>query len=610
MIYQSTRSLLLDLEKHGRLVRIAQPVDPFLEMAQIHRRGHEAKGPAILYERVKGSPFPAASNIFGTLERARFIFRGAFKRVCRLIELGADPVLFFKAPLKYAGVPLTLLHMLPKKQAACPVLAHTTRIDQLPQIQCWPDDGGPFILLPQVYTEDPRCPGILRSNLGMYRIQLSGNAYRENMEIGLHYQIRRDIGIHHATALEMKRPLKVSIFVGGPPAHCFAAIMPLPEGMPEVSFAGGLAGRRFRYTQKNGFVLSGDADFCITGTVMPGKTKPEGPFGDHLGYYSLTHPFPYLHVEAVYHRKDAIWPFTVVGRPPQEDSIFGRLIHEITGPMIPRAIAGLEAIHAVDAAGVHPLLLAVSRESYLPYEPRRPRETLKIANALLGFGPCALAKYLLIAAREDDPHLDIHDVKGFLTHVLKRVDWRVDLHFQTETTMDTLDYSGTGLNQGSKLIIAAAGPEKRTLQTELPADISLPKGFSSPVPAMPGVLIIQAQRFLDENTASREMKDLSKRLATLRSREGFPLVIVADDAEFTGSNLNNFLWVTFTRSNPSHDVYGVNSRMDHKHWGCENPLIIDARLKPHHAPPLLEDQKVKARVEEMGKKGGCLHGII
>jgi len=375
-------------------------------------------------------------------------------------------------------------------------------------------------------------------------------------------------------------------------------------------FAGGLAGRRFRYTQKNGFVLSGDADFCITGTVMPGKTKPEGPFGDHLGYYSLTHPFPYLHVEAVYHRKDAIWPFTVVGRPPQEDSIFGRLIHEITGPMIPRAIAGLEAIHAVDAAGVHPLLLAVSRESYLPYEPRRPRETLKIANALLGFGPCALAKYLLIAAREDDPHLDIHDVKGFLTHVLKRVDWRVDLHFQTETTMDTLDYSGTGLNQGSKLIIAAAGPEKRTLQTELPADISLPKGFSSPVPAMPGVLIIQAQRFLDENTASREMKDLSKRLATLRSREGFPLVIVADDAEFTGSNLNNFLWVTFTRSNPSHDVYGVNSRMDHKHWGCENPLIIDARLKPHHAPPLLEDQKVKARVEEMGKKGGCLHGII
>ncbi len=610
MIYTSTQNLLIDLEKHGQLVRIAQPVDPFLEMAQIHRQVHEAQGPAILYERVKGSPFPAASNIFGTLERARFIFRGALKRVCRLIELKADPVSFFKAPFKYAGVPLTLWHMLPKKQAACPVLMHTTRIDQLPQIQCWPDDGGPFILLPQVYTEDPRCPGILRSNLGMYRIQLSGNAYRQNEEIGLHYQIRRDIGIHHAAALEMNRPLKVSIFVGGPPAHSFAAIMPLPEGMPEVSFAGGLAGRRFRYTKKNGFVLSSDADFCITGTVMPGETKPEGPFGDHLGYYSLVHPFPYLHVETVYHRPHAIWPFTVVGRPPQEDTIFGRLIHEITGPMIPRSVPGLEAIHAVDAAGVHPLLLAISRERYLPYQQRRPREMLKVANALLGFGPCALAKYLLIAAREDDPHLDINDVKAFLTHILKRVDWRSDLHFQTETTIDTLDYSGTGFNQGSKLIIAAAGPEKRTLQTEIPDGITLPKGFVSPVLAMPGVLVIQAQRFQDENTAGVEMKSLSDSLATLPSKEAIPLVIVADDAEFTGKNLSNLLWVAFTRSNPSHDVYGVNSRVDHKHWGCENPLIIDARLKPHHAPVLFEDKKVRARVDEMGKKGGCLYGII
>jgi 4-hydroxy-3-polyprenylbenzoate decarboxylase len=610
MKYRSLRECVTDLEKHGHLVRIPQAVDPELEMAEIQRRVYQAGGPALLFERVKGSPFPAVSNLFGTLERSRFVFRSTLRGIKRLIELKADPLTIFNAPRQWGAMVMTAFHALPKKVQHGPVFAHTTRIDQLPQIRCWPEDGGAFILLPQVCSEDPRCPGVMHSNLGMYRIQMSGNDYIPNREIGLHYQIHRGIGVHHAAALATGSPLKVSIFVGGPPAHTFAAVMPLPEGLPEITFAGGLAGRRFRYARQNGHMISSEADFCITGTIMPGETRPEGPFGDHLGYYSLRHEFPFLKVDTVYHRSDAIWPFTVVGRPPQEDTTFGALIHEITGPMVPRSIPGVTALHAVDAAGVHPLLLAIGRERYTPYQERKPREILTVANAILGFGQCSLAKYLMIAAMEDHPQPDVQAVEDFLMHVLERVDWRRDLHFQTQTTMDTLDYSGTGLNAGSKVVIAAAGSRKRTLARSFPPDVKLPDRFRKPAIALPGVMLIEAPAYTDHLSAESDIQILTDPMRFPRSLEGFPLIVIVDDSEFCSRNLNHFLWVSFTRSNPSHDIYGVDSFMEFKHWGCRGPLIIDARLKPHHAPPLIENPVVTRRVEALAQRGGCLYGII
>ena len=174
----------------------------------------------------------------------------------------------------------------------------------------------------------------------------------------------------------MGESLKVSVFVGGPPAHTFSAVMPLPEGMSELSFAGVLGKRRFRYAKKDGYTISTDADFVICGEIHGNETKPEGPFGDHLGYYSLTHDFPVMKVKKVYSKENAIWPFTVVGRPPQEDSQFGALIHEITGSAIEKEIPGLKDVNAVDASGVHPLLLAVGSERYtcLLYTSPSPRD--------------------------------------------------------------------------------------------------------------------------------------------------------------------------------------------------------------------------------------------
>ncbi len=314
MGYRNLQECLADLERHGELLRIDAEVDPHLEVAEIQRRVYATHGPALLFERVRGCRFPMLGNLFGTIERTRFLFRDALAAVRQLVELKIDPTEFLKHPWRYRDVPLAALRTLPKTVSNGPVLRNETTIDQLPQLQSWPDDGGAFITLPQVYSEDPHRPGLAKSNLGMYRVQLSGGRYTPNRQIGLHYQIHRSIGFHHAAAIQRDQPLRVNIFVGGAPAMTLSAVMPLPEGLSELSFAGALGGRRIPMIKRtNQPAIYAQADFCITGTIDPELLLPEGPFGDHLGYYSLAHDFPVLNVEHVYHRDGAIWPVLVVG---------------------------------------------------------------------------------------------------------------------------------------------------------------------------------------------------------------------------------------------------------------------------------------------------------
>lgn len=612
MPYKSLEECLLDLEKNGQLVRVKEEVDPYLEMAAIHLRVHEADGPALLFENVRGTSYRAASNIFGTLERSRFIFRDTFEKVQHLIALRKDPVQALKHPFKNIENGLAALKALPlNNRSYKPVLHNSINIQDLPLIQHWPMDGGAFVTLPQVYTEDPGMPGIMKANVGMYRIQLTGNDYLLNKEVGLHYQIHRGIGVHQSKAIAKGQPLKVSIFVGGPPAHTLAAVMPLPEGLSEAVFAGLLGGRRFRYSYQNGFCISTDADFVITGTIQGNAVKREGPFGDHLGYYSLQHDFPVMKVEKVYAKKNAIWPFTVVGRPPQEDTSFGALIHELTGDAIQDEIPGLKEINAVDAAGVHPLLLAIGSERYTPYSSsRKPAELLTIANHILGSGQLSLAKYLFIAADEQN-RLSTHDIEGYFRFVLERADWASDLHFQTNTTIDTLDYSGSGLNRGSKLIVAACGAVKRDLTTEMPVCLQELRGFGNPKLVMPGVVALEGSIFSNYEAAQNEMHLLEEQLKDKGTvLKDLPLLLLCDDSDFVSQALNNFLWVAFTRSNPAYDIYGVSSFTRFKHWGCEGPLVIDARIKPHHAPPLEKDASVEKKIDRLFNKGGSLYRVL
>lgn len=616
MGYRTLRQCVDDLIRTGQMIRVDAEIDPYLEMAEIQRRVFAAEGPALYFPHVKGCGFPMVSNLFGTMERLRYIFRDTIDGVRRVVRLGVDPTDLLKHPRLHVNTPWHAWHARPRFVRRAAVLKHETSVNRLPQLTSWPDDGGPYVTLPQVYTEDPRVPGWMRSNLGMYRVQLAGNEYVTDEEVGLHYQLHRGIAAHHAAAIERGESLKVNIFIGGAPAMTVAAVMPLPEGMSELAFAGVLGRHRIPMLRRQDAPsIYAEADFCITGWLDPERVLPEGPFGDHLGYYSLAHDFPVLRVEKVTHRPGAIWPFTVVGRPPQEDSMFGEFIHELTGPAVPAKLPGVHAVHAVDEAGVHPLLLAVGSERYVPYErPRRVRELMTLSNAILGFGQLSLAKYLFIAAAEDDPNLDTQDVAAFFRHLLSRVNWREDLHFQTETTIDTLDYSSGRFLRGSKLVIAAAGPVKRELPTELDSTIRLRSelGFDHAKLVMPGVLAVQGPKYADTPRDVRD--DAVARFAESYSVSdpinAFPLIVVVDDADFTAASLANFLWTTFTRSDPAPDTYGIGPFIREKHWGCAGSLIIDARTKPHHAPPLIEDPDVTRRVDALAEQGGPLHGII
>jgi len=628
MGFRSLRSCVDALRAEGQAVVVEHPVDPHLEIAEIQRRLFRAGGPAVLFAKPKGCDFPVLVNLYGTQRRIERIFADTLDRVRRLVELKLDPTAALRNPARYWRSPLDALAMLPKRVRTGPVLTRSIPLSRLPQVVAWPGDGGPFITLPAVYTEHPEHPGTKHSNLGMYRVQLAGNAYEPDREIGLHYQIHRGIGVHHAAALARGEPLRVAIFVGGSPAMAVSAVMPLPEGLSELTFAGALAGHRIpMIARKDRPAIYADADFVIEGTVNPGATKPEGPFGDHLGYYARRHEFPLLRVDHVWHREGAIWPVTVVGRPPQEDTLFGWLVHELTGPVIPTVLPGVSSVHAVDASGVHPLLLAVGSERYLPWKASdRPAELLTQAAAILGQGQLSLAKYLFIVNGGEAPGLDAHDVEPVLAHLLARVDWSRDCHFHTETTIDTLDYSGSGFNSGSKLVVAARGPVRRQLLTELPSAVPLPAGFANPRVCLPGTVAVEGPRIEPEPRldaasdgaiwesarTSGWSADVERFAATIGPEHplrGFPLIVIVNDSSFAAAAVANFLWLTFTRSNPAADVHGVEAFTHQKHWGCRGPLVIDARLKPHNAPPVEEDPAVTAAVDALCRRGGPLASL-
>ncbi|MDR0335536.1 MAG: UbiD family decarboxylase [Planctomycetaceae bacterium] len=611
MGYRTLKSCIDDLRRTGQLIEFSEPVHPSLEIAAVQRRLYQAKAPAVLFTQPVGTTFPMLANLFGTQSRIEFIFRDGIEPLRKAIELGIDPVAIISDQLRFKTVFslgrtafASLLYSRPKRVSFrnAPVFACRTTLDQLPQLISWQQDGGPYLTLPQVYTEHPDKPGFAASNLGMYRVQLAGNNYAQNFEAGLHYQIHRGIAAHHAAAIRSGQPLRVNVFVGGAPAMTLAAVMPLPEGVSELLFAGILGQHRIpmaipprennslhypysvhnTYSVPNLLPLScyAEADFCITG-ILHTETKTEGPFGDHLGYYSLAHEFPVMKVESVWHRRNAILPFTVVGRPPQEDTQFGRFIHQIIGDVVPKKIPGVYAVHAVDAAGVHPLLLALGREHYCPLDPQhRAAELHTLAHAILGCEQLSLAKFLFLAAREDDPKLDVDDVPRFLKHVLLRVDWRYDAHFVTQTTADTLDYSDAQLNRGSKLFVAVSGQPIRDLSDSL--GVAIPA--KNPRVVFPGVLCV-------------EEIDLNGLFPV-----GFPLIVRVDDSAEVASDVQRFLWTTFTKSDPAHDIYGVGEFVRDKHWGCVGPLVIDARRKPHHAPELVERPDIAERAERIVQK--------
>lgn len=599
MKYRNLTQCVEDLQKHKDLVIVEDPIDPYLALGSVQRRALKRKAPALLFTAVKGTPFPVLANLFGTRERMEFLFRSSLDSLRALLALKADPTKAKNVSLLWKALP-ALYTTRPRRVKRGAITECMTTLSQLPHIHSWKEDGGAYITLPQVYTEDIDNLGYMRSNLGMYRVQISGNDFIPEEEVGLHYQIHRGIAGHHAKALEKGVPLPVCIYIGGPPSLTISATMPLPEGVPEVAFAGALAGFRIPFVDSpHGLMMPAEADFCICGYITD-LVKPEGPFGDHIGYYSLRHEFPVMRVTHVYHRKQAIFPFTTVGRPPQEDSIFGEFIHDITADIIPHEFTGVTEVHAVDCAGVHPLLLAIAHERYVPYaRTREPEEILTIGLSILGRSQMSLAKYLFVVCYEDNPHLSTKDIPQFFTHVLERTHFERDIHCITKTTIDTLDYTGADFNKGSKLLWVVAGEPCRTLTSQLPSHFALPPHFSNPYLFYKGILLIQGEQSFAQRGESSEDIALFRAFYEANSSllEGIALCVIVDDVKFTRASWENFLWVTFTRSNPATDLHGLYERVRNKHFEFDSPCIIDARIKPFHAPELKEDEEVEHNVD-------------
>ncbi len=575
------RAFLDLLRRRGDLVEVSAPVDADQEVAEIHRRVIAAGGPALLFTGVRGADFPLVTNLYGTAGRAEAAFgRRPFEVVRRVAELPQELMPPSLGRLWGArDLALDLLKVGMKRRSRGAVRERTmapARLDRLPALTTWPEDGGPFLTLPTVYTEHPDGLG---HNLGMYRMQV-----HDATTTGMHWQIGKGGGFHHAAARERGEPLPVTVFLGGPPALVLAAIAPLPENVPELLLASLLAGRRLPLCDGDGaHALLADAEFALEGSVAPETQRAEGPFGDHYGYYSLRHDYPVFEVDRVHHRADAILPATVVGKPRQEDFFIGDLLQELLAPLFPLVMPGVRDLWSYGETGYHSLSAAVVRERY-------KREAMASAFRILGEGQLSLTKFLLVI----DAPRDLKDFRGTLEHLLERTRPETDLFVLSNLSMDTLDYAGPAVNEGSKGVWLGLGEPVRDLPGAFEAE-QLPEGVARVEVYCRGCVVV-------EGRSKGEDPGLGARVATHPAFADWPLVVLSDEARRAAVSDANFLWTTFTRFDPATDLTAARVELTRNHLGYTPPVVIDARLRDGFPDELFCAPEIARRVSERWKE--------
>jgi UbiD family decarboxylase len=567
-------SFVAKLRQEQEIVDIAVEVDPVLEMAEIHRRVIAAGGPALLFRRPRGYTIPVATNLFGTKKRVDLCFGsrpGEFvARAVRLMHELVPPTLgkiwhnrdFFLQGLRIGT----------RDVGSGPVTENVVRgagLNRLPMLKSWPEDGGDFITLPLVYTEHPETHV---PNLGMYRIQRHSDA-----TTGMHWQIGKGGGFHHFVAQNKGEALPVTIFVGGPPGLVVSAVAPLPENVPEILLASLLAGERLPQVPNPAgpHSLLADCEFALVGRVLPHEVAPEGPFGDHYGYYSLRHDYPVFHLDALCHRRDAIWPATVVGKPRQEDVFIGDYLQELLAPLFPVVMPSVRDLWSYGETGYHALAGAVVVERYR-------REAMQAAFRILGEGQLSLTKFLWVAGSS----VDLRDGKATLEHILARFRPETDLYVFSNVSMDTLDYTGPEVNLGSKGVMLGLGEPWRSLPRDVPS--VLPPGVAEAAVFCGGCLCVSGPSHAADPA-------FAERVA--RSFPEWPLVILCDDPARAASTTARFLWTTFMRFEPAADIWATKTRVHRNHLVYEGTIVIDARAKAHHPGELFCDDETRRLVD-------------
>jgi UbiD family decarboxylase len=579
--YPDLRAFLDQLRRDGDLVTVEAPVDARLEVAEIHRRVIAAGGPALLFTNVKGSDFPLATNLFGTARRAEMAFgTRPLRLIRRLVQLAET--LLPPTPGKLWGArdiareALSIGSARRRSGPVSEVVTSDVRLDRMPVLTTWPEDGGPFITLPLVYTEHPDGKG---HNLGMYRLHV-----HDQRTTGMHWQIGKGGGFHYSIAEARGQALPVTVFLGGPPALILAAIAPLPENVPELMLASLIAGERLKLVSPGPSLhpLVASAEFALIGKVPPRVRRPEGPFGDHYGYYSLQHEYPIFEIEKIARRKDAIYPATVVGKPRQEDFFIGDLLQELLSPLFPMVMPAVEQLWSYGETGYHSLAGAVVKQRY-------KREAMASAFRILGEGQLSLTKFLFVT----DRHVDLKDFPATLTHILERTHPETDLYVFSNLSMDTLDYTGPLVNEGSKGVWLGLGDPVR----ELPRGFSapeLPQGLTDVHVFVPGCLIVGGPSYESDPAAAA-------RFAAHPAFAGWPLVVLTDEPRRAAASPINFLWTTFTRFEPAADLHAAGTELVRHHVSYQPPVLIDARMKPWYPKELFADEETAATVSRRWK---------
>lgn len=566
------------LKKEMELLEIEMPVDPYLEIAEIHRRVIRRNGPALLFTNVKDSKFPVVTNLFGTQRRLELAFGHRAQAFVRDLVKTAETMLppSFKKLWSLRSLAGQALKIGTKTIRRAPILdvyQCPPKLGRLPLLTSWHSDGGPFVTLPLVYTEHPDGRG---HNLGMYRIQRF-----DDSSTGIHWQIHKGGGYHYHEAELRNEPLPLSLFIGGPPALMMAAIAPLPENIPELMLASLLLGEKLELVNDPRHVhpLIARAEFAVKGYVPPRVRRPEGPFGDHYGYNSLAHDYPVFQVQHLYHRRRAIYPATVVGRPRQEDFYIGDFLQELLSPLFPLVMSGVRQLKTFGEAGFHCLAAARVADRY-------PREAFASGLRILGEGQLSLTKFLIIT----DGKVDAADFKQLWVHVLARVDWQKDLFVFANVSQDTLDYTGPSVNKGSKAMLMGLGREVRRQLPEAYQG-TLPAGCCHPRVFLPGTLVIQGRSYETE-------AELAKRAAAWPEFADWPLIILVDDTAAATENLQEFLWTVFTRFEPAADIHAAGTSVKRFHVELQGPVVFDCRMKPWYTPVLEVDPETKKKVDE------------
>ncbi len=561
------QSFLRVLEQNGELQRVTCEVDPVLEITGIATRTVREQGPALLFENVKGSPYPLAINVLGSMRRVELALRRhpaeVGEELYKFVERANPPSL--KNLLSVRRTLYKLRHMrTPRVKVGPATTSEEPDLTTLPILKTWPEDGGRFITLGLVLTRDPATD---RRNMGIYRMQVFTRS-----KTGMHWQIQKGGAFHADEAKRRKQELPVAAVCGTDPCLLLAAISPLPEGMDEVAFSGFLRGKPtpVRRIGPHGIAVPANAEFILEGSVDPNELRMEGPFGDHFGHYSLAAPYPVFNIHAIHRRPEPVYQATVVGKPPQEDRYLGDAVNHIFLPLLKVIQPEIADLWAYYEAGFHNLLVVSVKERYA-------REGFKTALKVLGEGQLALSKCVIIVPEGVDPR----DWSAVLRCVHQRCDPQSDIHVIPTAVVDTLDFTSRTAEVGGKLIWYAAGPPGENLR-EVPEELN-PRTVDDRVSEARlwggTYLVVKVQD-------SAAAPDILMRLVSEYRDVGLT-AIAAVSGDVTLDDRESVLWGIYTRFDPARDCVVAGARADGPVARWEGPLGIDATWKPGY-PKALE----------------------